>query len=65
MNIPFVMKAEDQDADFLKFAADRDMSGLKGHRSIGGFRASIYNAMKEEGIDRLIDCISDYEKNKG
>jgi phosphoserine aminotransferase len=61
MNVTFVMEDSEREADFLKFAAERDLSGLKGHRSIGGFRASIYNAMPEQGIDKLIQAMEDFK----
>ncbi|MBF0429752.1 MAG: 3-phosphoserine/phosphohydroxythreonine transaminase [Fibrobacteria bacterium] len=65
MNVPFVMTKEGLDAEFLQFALERGLSGLKGHRSIGGFRASIYNAMPEEGVTALIDCMREFAKLKG
>ena len=65
MNICFVMADEykDLEADFLKFATERGMSGIKGHRSVGGFRASCYNAMPLEGVQALVDCMKEYEAN--
>src|SRR5574344_433236 len=65
MNICFVMKDEykDLEADFLKFAIDHGMVGIKGHRSVGGFRASCYNAMPKESVQALIDCMKEFEKN--
>lgn len=64
MNVCFVMKEEykDLEADFQKFATERGMVGVKGHRSVGGFRASIYNAMPVESIQALIDCMQEFEK---
>ncbi|MDR1811130.1 MAG: 3-phosphoserine/phosphohydroxythreonine transaminase [Prevotella sp.] len=64
MNVCFVMSNEfkDLEADFLKFAVERGMDGLKGHRSVGGFRASIYNAMPIESVQALIDCMQEFEK---
>ncbi|MBQ9340406.1 MAG: 3-phosphoserine/phosphohydroxythreonine transaminase [Paludibacteraceae bacterium] len=64
MNVCFVLKPEYQELqdDFFKFASERGMVGIKGHRSVGGFRASIYNAMDVEGVKALVDCIHDYEK---
>ena len=63
MNICFVMNDEykDLEADFLKFATERGMSGIKGHRSVGGFRASCYNAMPIEGVQALVQCMKDFE----
>ncbi|MDD5779463.1 MAG: 3-phosphoserine/phosphohydroxythreonine transaminase [Bacteroidales bacterium] len=63
MNICFVMNDEykDLEADFLKFATERGMSGIKGHRSVGGFRASCYNALPIEGVQALVQCMKDFE----
>lgn len=64
MNICFVMNDEykDLEADFQKFASDRGMVGIKGHRSVGGFRASCYNAMPIESVQALVDCMKEFEK---
>ena len=64
MNICFVMKPEykELEAAFLKFATEAGMDGIKGHRSVGGFRASIYNAMPIESVQALIDCMHEFEK---
>ena len=64
MNVCFVLKPEYQELqdDFMKFATERGMVGIKGHRSVGGFRASLYNAMTLEGVQALVECIGDYEK---
>ena len=63
MNVCFVMNEEykDKEADFLKFATERGMVGIKGHRSVGGFRASIYNACPREAVEALIKCMQDFE----
>ena len=63
MNICFVMNDEykDLEAEFLKFATERGMSGIKGHRDVGGFRASCYNAMPIEGVQALVQCMKDFE----
>lgn len=63
MNICFVMADEykELEADFLKFATERGMSGIKGHRSVGGFRASCYNAMPLEGVKALVACMQEFE----
>lgn len=65
MNVTFVMKDEykEKEADFLAFATGKGMSGLKGHRSVGGFRASIYNAMPKSSIEALIESMKEFEKN--
>ena len=64
MNICFVLKPEYQDLqdDFFKFASERGMVGIKGHRSVGGFRASCYNALTLEAVQALVDTIHDYER---
>ena len=64
MNVCFVLKPEYQDLqdDFFKFATERGMVGVKGHRSVGGFRASLYNAMDLEGVQALVECMKDYER---
>ena len=64
MNICFVMADEykELEADFLKFATEKGMVGIKGHRSVGGFRASCYNAMPKESVQALIDCMQEFEK---
>ena len=64
MNICFVMADEykDLEADFMKFATERGMVGIKGHRSVGGFRASCYNAMPLESVQALVDCMQEFEK---
>ncbi|RLD96532.1 MAG: 3-phosphoserine/phosphohydroxythreonine transaminase, partial [Bacteroidetes bacterium] len=64
MNVTFVMKDEfkEKEADFLAFATEKGMSGLKGHRSVGGFRASIYNAMPQSSVEALIETMKAFEK---
>ncbi len=64
MNVCFVMNPEYQEleAEFLKFASDRGMVGIKGHRSVGGFRASIYNALHIESVQALVGCMQEFEK---
>ena len=63
MNICFVMADEykELEADFMKFATERGMVGIKGHRSVGGFRASIYNACPVESVKALVQCMQDFE----
>ena len=60
MNVTFVMKNKDLEQDFLKFATDRGCSGIKGHRSVGGFRASIYNAMPYESVAHLVNAMKEF-----
>ena len=64
MNICFVPKAGKEDIfdDFFKFATERGMVGIKGHRLVGGFRASCYNAMDIEGVQALVDCMREFER---
>ena len=65
MNIPFTLGNSDLDGDFIEQAAEKGLVTLKGHRSVGGMRASIYNAMPEEGIDALIEFMAEFEKKYG
>jgi phosphoserine aminotransferase len=62
MNVPFVLKNPALDAKFLAQADAAGLKNLKGHRSVGGMRASLYNAMPEEGVDRLIGFMHDFER---
>ena len=64
MNICFVMSEQykDKEADFMAFAKERNMIGIKGHRSVGGFRASTYNACPIESVQALVDCMKEFEK---
>jgi phosphoserine aminotransferase len=62
MNVPFTLKDASLDAAFLKGAEARGMVQLKGHRSVGGMRASIYNAMPLEGVQRLVEYMREFEK---
>ena len=66
MNACFVMKDEykELEKEFATFAASRGMVGIKGHRSVGGFRASIYNACPKESVEALVACMQDFEKSK-
>lgn len=65
MNVPFVLANKELDAEFLSQAKDVGLVTLKGHRSVGGMRASIYNAMPEQGVQSLIDFMVDFEKRNG
>jgi len=64
MNICFVMKDEykELEKDFLEFATSKGMVGIKGHRSVGGFRASTYNAMPKESVEALIGVMQEFEQ---
>jgi phosphoserine aminotransferase len=65
MNVPFTLKDSALDESFLKGAAQAGMVQLKGHRSVGGMRASIYNAMPIEGVQRLVEYMREFEKQHG
>ena len=64
-NIPFVTGNAETDAAFVNYATEKGLLNLKGHRSVGGMRASLYNAMPKEGVVALIDCLKTFEKNQG
>ncbi len=66
MNVCFVMAPghEDLQDEFLEFSKTRDIVGIKGHRSVGGFRASIYNACSLEDVQALVDCMKEFEDLK-
>ncbi|MFW2372858.1 MAG: aminotransferase class V-fold PLP-dependent enzyme, partial [Gammaproteobacteria bacterium] len=65
MNVPFILGNDELDKPFLEQAEKAGLTTLKGHRSVGGMRASIYNAMPEAGVDALIDFMADFEKRNG
>ena len=65
MNVPFKLKDEALDAAFLKGAEQNGMLQLKGHRSVGGMRASIYNAMPMEGVRTLVAYMKAFEQRHG
>jgi phosphoserine aminotransferase len=65
MNVPFKLRDESLDSAFLKGAEARGLLQLKGHRSVGGMRASIYNAMPLEGVQALVDYMKEFEKKNG
>ncbi|MCR5162103.1 MAG: 3-phosphoserine/phosphohydroxythreonine transaminase [Lachnospiraceae bacterium] len=62
MNVPFVTGDKDMDAKFVKAAAEQGLVNLKGHRTVGGMRASIYNAMPIEGVEKLVAFMKEFEK---
>ena len=66
MNICFVMNDEykDLEADFMAFATEHGMVGVKGHRSVGGFRASLYNACTQEDVEALTAAMKEFEALK-
>ncbi len=67
MNVCFVMAPghEDLQDEFFKFASERGMVGIKGHRSVGGFRASLYNACTQEDVEALVAAMQEFEKLRG
>jgi len=65
MNAVFLMRNEDLNDAFFAAATEADCIGVKGHRSVGGFRASIYNAMPEEGVSKLVEVMSAFEAAHG
>lgn len=64
MNVCFVLRPEYAELEkaFIDYASERGIVGIKGHRSVGGFRASIYNAMPMSSVQVLIDAMKDFEK---
>ena len=62
MNVPFITGDADMDAKFIAEAADHNIANIKGHRSVGGMRASIYNAMPREGVEALVAFMDEFEK---
>jgi phosphoserine aminotransferase len=66
MNVCFVMAPgkEDLQDEFMAFAKEKGMVGIKGHRSVGGFRASLYNACTVEDVQALVDCMKEFETLK-
>ncbi|MCC5810327.1 MAG: 3-phosphoserine/phosphohydroxythreonine transaminase [Ectothiorhodospiraceae bacterium] len=65
MNVPFVLADDALDDTFLAEARQAGLTTLKGHRSVGGMRASIYNAMPEAGVDRLVEFMAEFERRNG
>ena len=62
MNVPFITGDEAMDAKFVKAATEAGFVNLKGHRTVGGMRASIYNAMPKAGVEKLVDFMEQFEK---
>jgi phosphoserine aminotransferase len=65
MNVTFRLPSEELEKKFTSEATARGLDGLKGHRSVGGIRASIYNAFPKEGVETLVSFMRDFEKNNG
>lgn len=64
MNVTFVMDSAELEAEFLVLAKERELIGIKGHRSVGGFRASIYNALSITSINAMVDAMKEFEELK-
>ena len=66
MNVCWVMNKDYAafEKEFFEYATERGMVGIKGHRSVGGFRASIYNALPKESVEVLIALMQEFENNK-
>ncbi|HET6824138.1 MAG TPA: 3-phosphoserine/phosphohydroxythreonine transaminase, partial [Anaerolineales bacterium] len=64
-NIPFRLPTEELEEAFVKEAKKNDLIGLKGHRSVGGIRASIYNAMTVEGTEALVQFMKEFQRRNG
>ena len=65
MNVPFVTGDKDMDAKFVAEAKAAGLENIKGHRTVGGMRASIYNAMPKAGVEKLVEFMADFEKKNG
>jgi phosphoserine aminotransferase len=65
MNVPFTLADPELDGEFLAQAKAAGLVTLKGHRSVGGMRASIYNAMPEAGVDALVAFMAEFERTRG
>ena len=65
MNVTFRLPSEELEKKFSKDATAAGLDGLKGHRSVGGLRASIYNAFPEEGVDALVQFMAEFERRNG
>ena len=65
MNVTFRLASEDLEKQFVKQSAAAGLDGLKGHRSVGGMRASIYNAFPEDGVDALVAFMREFERTRG
>ena len=61
MNVPFVTGSDELDAKFVKEATEQGLVNIKGHRTVGGMRASIYNAMPIEGVEKLVEFMKKFE----
>ena len=62
MNIPFVTESKELDAEVVAYTKKAGFDNLKGHKSVGGLRASTYNAMPKEGVEALVACLKKFEE---
>ena len=65
MNVPFTLALPELDDEFCALAGQQGLTNLKGHRSVGGMRASIYNAVPEEAVDVLLEFMAEFERQYG
>jgi phosphoserine aminotransferase len=65
LNVTFRMASEELEKRFVKESTAAGLDGLKGHRAVGGMRASLYNAFPEEGVDALVAFMRDFERKNG
>ena len=65
MNVPFVTESAELDAEVVAYTKAAGFENLKGHKSVGGLRASIYNAMPQEGVEALVECLKKFEQERG
>jgi phosphoserine aminotransferase len=65
MNVTFTMGSEDLEKKLIAEAAEKGFSGIKGHRSVGGLRASIYNAFPKKGVEDLVEFMKEFQKKNG
>ena len=64
MNVPFSTGDKDLDAKVVAYTKAAGFDNLKGHKSVGGLRASIYNAMPKEGVEALVECLTKFEEEQ-
>jgi phosphoserine aminotransferase len=62
MNVTFTMESPEQEKKFLAFCEDHSIVGIKGHRSVGGFRVSLYNAIPLDAVERLVSVMADFQR---
>jgi phosphoserine aminotransferase len=65
MNVTFRLPSDELETMFLRESTAAGLDGLKGHRAVGGMRASIYNAFPEAGVEALVDFMRDFERKRG